>query len=254
MAGSPQATTMSRAWRRIRMQLIALVLGLTTALCVAWTCAAANDFRGWDELGGSELVTDRWGHRTMLHLQRLSATGREAYFGWCLLDHHKDFLPPEGRKPAEITSAWAKPVVPLRLSELATRGGIMRLLAEACGWRRPALWREYQESPNAPRPRPVGALQIDGVWQRDPVLKYRRPLTLPCRPIWSGLLANTALYAGAWGVILVLPGSLRRVLRRCRGRCIRCDYDLRGLTPGKQCPECGAFIPSARGRTGRAGI
>jgi hypothetical protein len=63
-------------------------------------------------------------------------------------------------------------------------------------------------------------------------------------PIWPGLLVNTAFYGAIlWG-LWVGPGALRRGLRRRRGACVRCGYDLRGGEGSDGapavCPECGA--------------
>ncbi len=57
---------------------------------------------------------------------------------------------------------------------------------------------------------------------------------VPYRPIMVGFFLNTLFYA----VILLLPSELRRHIRRKRGLCATCGYDLRGnLEYG--CPECG---------------
>ena len=61
---------------------------------------------------------------------------------------------------------------------------------------------------------------------------------LPYHPIWPGLLANTAIYAGAWWVILFGPGMFIRARRRRAGRCMKCGYDLRAIE-SSACPECG---------------
>lgn len=65
---------------------------------------------------------------------------------------------------------------------------------------------------------------------------------LPLRPIWWGLALNTLLASVVWGGLLFGPVAVRRRIRRRRGRCVRCGYDLRDqVAPG--CPECGAGQP-----------
>jgi hypothetical protein len=65
---------------------------------------------------------------------------------------------------------------------------------------------------------------------------------LPLRPVWSGLLADTAFFGAGWFGALLLLGSVsaasRRAARVRRGRCPRCAYDLRHEMDGG-CPECG---------------
>jgi len=49
-----------------------------------------------------------------------------------------------------------------------------------------------------------------------------------------------AAVAGAYAAVIVRRG-VRRVLRRRRGHCVACGYDLRGLSAtSDRCPECGA--------------
>jgi hypothetical protein len=59
---------------------------------------------------------------------------------------------------------------------------------------------------------------------------------LPWPPVWTGWLANNALFALAWLLLLFLSG-VRGWWRRRRGRCARCGYDLRSMAG--VCPECG---------------
>lgn len=72
-----------------------------------------------------------------------------------------------------------------------------------------------------------------GVW------RVNKRVELPVYPVWSGLIANAAFYA-------LLPLSVQmgrawvRRLRRSRGRCPSCAYNLAGLPSGTPCPECGA--------------
>lgn len=70
---------------------------------------------------------------------------------------------------------------------------------------------------------------------------------LPTRPVWSGLIANVALF-GLPGYLLVGFFWGRRIARQRRGCCLRCGYSLRGLRGDTIiCPECGAAAPSHSG-------
>jgi hypothetical protein len=69
-----------------------------------------------------------------------------------------------------------------------------------------------------------------------------RPIQpIPYRPWWPGLALNTAFYGAAWALLLGSPLLIRRgrsALRRHRGCCPSCAYDLKGWINGG-CPECG---------------
>ena len=61
---------------------------------------------------------------------------------------------------------------------------------------------------------------------------------LSLRPIWSGFAINTIFYAAILWLLTLGPFTARRMIRRKRGLCIKCGYDLRGdFSSG--CPECG---------------
>jgi hypothetical protein len=67
---------------------------------------------------------------------------------------------------------------------------------------------------------------------------------LPLGIIWPGFAINTVFYAAVLWVLFAAPGAVRRFVRRRRGRCTRCGYDLRGHalagpSADLRCPECG---------------
>ena len=68
---------------------------------------------------------------------------------------------------------------------------------------------------------------------------YRYPL--PLRPVWPGFVLNSLLYAASLWLLISGPFTLRRMIRRKRGLCPKCAYDLRG-TDHAACPECGTAI------------
>ena len=68
---------------------------------------------------------------------------------------------------------------------------------------------------------------------------YRRPARfLPYDPIFPGFITNTLFYSGVWFGVFFSVGFVKRAVRRKRGRCVKCSYDLRGEFE-KGCPECG---------------
>lgn len=69
---------------------------------------------------------------------------------------------------------------------------------------------------------------------------------LPYRPIWIGQLAWGSFWFAVVTLVQLMWYILRRGwrdVRRWRGRCANCNYDLRGNTSGA-CPECGVSVPS----------
>ncbi len=61
---------------------------------------------------------------------------------------------------------------------------------------------------------------------------------IPVRPIWSGVAANTALFGGAWWILLAMSVLVQHLIRRRKNRCVHCGYSLY-LLESPKCPECG---------------
>lgn len=100
------------------------------------------------------------------------------------------------------------------------------------------LLRQPKGKPSKPKPKPPYDVRR-GVLLRDAAWPPKR-LMLPLEPMWPGLVANTAIFAAAWSLVLLGPGVARRLVRARRGRCVGCGYPRVGLPPGSACPECGA--------------
>jgi len=111
------------------------------------------------------------------------------------------------------------------------------------GW--PALSLRYQRWTRTTRsgPNPGAVDRSRGLPAISDSLKpYIGRHELPCSPLWTGVMVNSALYGACLGLIVLGLRSgnrcLRRLLRRWRNRCASCAYDLRG-TEHERCPECG---------------
>src|SRR5207237_7564096 len=64
-------------------------------------------------------------------------------------------------------------------------------------------------------------------------------LALPTGIRPMGFVLDSACFGAAWLFLFVIVPGARVWLRRHRGLCPCCAYDLRGLPPNTPCPECG---------------
>ncbi len=76
---------------------------------------------------------------------------------------------------------------------------------------------------------------------RPPQSRLVRWYGFPFLPTWPDFAINTAFYAAILWLLTLGPFTARRMIRRKRGHCINCGYDLRGAEH-KACPECGAIL------------
>lgn len=63
---------------------------------------------------------------------------------------------------------------------------------------------------------------------------------IPLRPMWAAVLLNAVLLGLPLHLAFAYYG-MRRTLRRRRGQCVHCGYDLRN-SPQQRCSECGALF------------
>ena len=61
---------------------------------------------------------------------------------------------------------------------------------------------------------------------------------IPLRPAWAAMAADVVFWALVLWLLVPGPFVVRRYLRRRRGQCAGCGYDIRGDVAGG-CPECG---------------
>ncbi len=106
------------------------------------------------------------------------------------------------------------------------------------GWPAPSLMSQQRQiAPFGPYPIESfnnGIFQPEWTHQFGPIPGRRIPL----RPMRLGFVLNTIFYAVILWSLTLGPFTARRVIRRKRGLCIKCGYDLRG-TEHEVCPECG---------------
>lgn len=109
------------------------------------------------------------------------------------------------------------------------------------GWPMRTLWGETARCVGRGSTIPC-ELNLEGI----PIPTILQPTdisirTFPSHPIWSGFVINTIFYASILWILTLAPFTARQMIRRKRGLCIKCGYDLRGQSGGggEVCPECG---------------
>ncbi len=218
--------------------ILLLIFGAATTVIVAWGCVAVIDMSSWVgsiRTGGS-LVANRI---SWIGAEQRSSTICLITSVWEKYDFDFTVAQTDWR-PREIIPTWTGFSNP---DELLGQGFIHVVIdiADCRGWPFHALWSH-----------PTHASLIDGVHVIGSssgglaigfppftnMYGHVVPRLLPFRPIWSGFLLDTLFYAAIWGGLFFGLAAARRIIRRKRGRCPFCAYDLRGeLAAG--CPECG---------------
>ncbi len=164
---------------------------------------------------------------------------------------------PDSPPPEEIARGWGRWLERRVLLPWLDGGRpwpigntVEKILVKAAGWPWRALWCgiHSENTPNFASHTYVAegglSLGAPGPGWADWPADYKT--IIPLRPIWENLLADSAVFAAAWSVVVFGPRRVRVWWRRRNGRCGGCGYDLRGLARGAVCPECGASGKSGR--------
>lgn len=114
-----------------------------------------------------------------------------------------------------------------RFRELLQRTGSVGVWASEYGWPLRCLTIDGWESRSN-----LGVISVGA----DGIILFDR--TWPRRVVVPRLLINTFSYAFVLWLLWSAPFATRRLIRRRRGRCVRCGYDLRHADHDV-CPECG---------------
>jgi len=242
--------------RRVVIILIFLLAGAVVNVAVAWGCAIWVDAFS-PEIQSANRFTERdiLVRPTMEHLKtgvlwqvhRWSRAGALAVYSqrdWGFFGSIEDTeVSPRGLCPR-----WSGTGQPSNDFETEAPHTDVRFVL-ANGWPLPSVWCEFKTpggvSPNAGGFYPywITVTGIEGGVQvslppRIVTGLFGVPRVLPLRPIWSGVAGNTILYAAILWLLIPGPFALRRLIRRRRGLCPACGYDLKHAEH-ENCPECG---------------
>ncbi len=161
------------------------------------------------------------------------------------------FFDASPKPPAEsLVPGWAAVIRPHGEYSL----GRYRWVADARGWPMLSMWGGAKTRNIGwmsggwveREAHPIRAILIQPDDEDDAWMAERSKL-IPLAPIFSGFAINTLLYGTVLWLLCVAPLApfrVRRYLRRKRGHCIKCGYDLRHAAH-EVCPECGAGTVSS---------
>jgi len=220
--------------RRLFKLMLFLLLGAIVNVAVAWGCALWVSPRYEDE----QRLADQRNAGSIRPFRR-SEVRRVDRVGATLIVSRRyrnsDEWPETDDAPSLLMPDWAN--LPLE-PHFALHSILEILVFDARGWPLISLWykREVLDSRDQLTAVEGGIKTGLPKFQHGSILGGHRPV-LPLRPIWRNFAANTVFYALVLWLPLA-PFALRRVVRRKRGHCIKCGYDLRGAEH-EVCPECG---------------
>ncbi len=244
--------------RRLFQLAVFLLLGAVLNVAVAWGCALSIQLSRAGPPSksvraiGRELEPD--GGWRFWSIVRVERPGVVLYYSYLHTRNERvegvEVERSTDLRPFELAPSWAD----LRMPP-ATDYGIRWV--HAFGWPFVSMWRDYGAFGDGYRYKLFHGLEVaflppDGGF----------PRAIPLDPIWLGFAFNTLFYAALLWLLIPGPFALRRLIRRTRGLCVACGYDLRHAEHDA-CPECGAAIPSplrerarvkCSARSGHAGL
>ena len=256
--------------RRVFKLVLSLLLGCVATIGIAWSLAYFIDVEGWamarnnitpdifapieaegDDYLGSDyrhlwrsLEDEGIDHAGMVELQEYRLPGVHLVILAAGNFRHGPEIEPALESPLASLPGWCDDYLMGKLRSVVDDEDWVSTQVQGVGWPWPALWcapaiADPMGSDEIFHPA-VGGITLGN--RPPPYWHALRVRTLPLRPIWEGFAINTVFYASVLWMLMLCPHTLCRMIRRKRGRCIKCAYDLRGTSGGDfstGCPECG---------------
>ena len=220
-----------------RSTLLALFLGVTTTVAIAWIAMFyPQGDHGYGPPSANDLgiVLDESGEypRYLQLWEGRSATHHVVSYWWMQVSGRSFMISLENYEAQKFDLySLPKHLRPDSLGDI-----VMQSWYREAGWPMKALtcavhW-ETQIRNEDILYRVEGGIQLP----RD---RDYQPRALPLMPLWPGFAINVLLYGSLWLGLLWLARGMRRWRRVRRNRCTHCGYPRTGLPADSKCPECG---------------
>jgi len=220
--------------------ILAVILGLTTTITIAWGCAIWTGTNPlWTKNNSvciemEELDSDfpaEWkmsleSYFPLIRRIEVYGMGMQITCNSLIRLTERDLNYGPDRMFVIHQAGW-----PYRAFEC--NGRIKRTTRLSTGWTDSTQWNDALTVPDFLMP---GECKPDYFF-----LGYTPPI--PYHPLWTGLLLNTTLFTLAWSILLLGPTTLQHYLREHKNRCTTCGYNLHNLKSNR-CPECGTTVIS----------
>ncbi len=207
--------------RLIITSVLALLLGAATTTVVAWWIAMPRQ-----SVQPQSSQVPRTGWINGWYFRRTSEPGSMRVEGASVSE--RTMLARTATDNAQLPR-WSRMNEPAPSDEVGSR-----IVEYGFGW--PLIALQYAERYDR-----IGNASLEDSWTRN---SNAGCYDLPRGFAPMGFALDTALFTIVWWPLLLAalvfldPFRFRRALRRRRGHCISCGYDLRG-DPDTGCPECG---------------
>ncbi len=208
------------------------VLSIAASTVVAWGCvlwSPLRDSRPLTAVEATDLITQRMG--TVRDHGRPRGTRNDGP-GWAAV-FASDATIPAPPRPTRLSKARGRRSSGHAFTQIPIHPDDKQVEIFTAGW--PLSCLEGQRTTRGTTRRPHGLVEPPGL-VRDLGVKPMR--LVPLRPRWGGLAVNAIFYTAVFWLAVPGPLALRRRLRRRRGACPHCGYDV-AHAEHDACPECG---------------
>ena len=216
------------------------VLGAIANCAVAWSCGLYSSFES-DAVRVATALQQTSDTHNRIWIYRSEAPGVQVLRVTKMIESPEQVLgpaPPLGQVWPwwiEYDDLWIAQTRHGPTDGVSGQGVIMSEVI-AQGWPLPSLWCELHEYRECYGGKFFRHEQV-------PRTFMSVPRALAFRPLWSGMVVNSFVYAAAGWLLISFPMALRRYHRKRRNLCPACAYP---IGASSRCTECGSPVPRVR--------